>query len=456
MKKLPCYLRHLISVLALPTLLSGCAAPHKNEVAGAIHSVKTKYVIFHVRPRGKKMEGDDAPAQDELDDVVKYVPKSAEPSASDARIFEKILNKRGKQPSQPLNDLQARLRKGGGQAALPPAAAYRYPLPQGGKFAKGGGLWARVRRNLQLAGIEHESVLAEIARYTHSPGSLNFLMKRAEPYLHFIVDEIERRQLPMDLVITPMVESAFDPAALSPKQAAGLWQFVPSTAVDYGLTVNENYDARYDFQASTKAALSYLSHLHKLFKGDWLLALAAYNAGEGAVQRAVQANQKAGLGVSFWDLSLPSETKAYVPKIVALSRLIADPTLHGVKLRAAATLPPLARLEINAATLPGQWAAAAGMDWEAFHSLNPALKPDAAPPQPCNLLLPPERAEALVLRQPGVKILGSRHYVARLGDTLPTVAKRQGVPRLKLALWNGLKADSALTPGQAIMIRSTS
>lgn len=456
-KFLPRSLRHLLTALVAPSLLGGCATPHKTETAGVEPSVNTKYVVFHVRPRFRVPDELSSPVEDL---PLQYLPKSVTPSAADEELAGKIVTRRSKAPrASPMARLQEKLRKGkkplapeiNAAAAARPFAA-RPIIQYDAKTAVGEGIWERVRKNLRLTNVEHEAVQAEIERFRQSPGALEFLLKRAEPFLYFIVEEIERRGMPMDLIMTPMVESAFDPSALSPKQAAGIWQFIPGTATDYGLTMNESYDARYDLYASTKAALAHLARLNKIFGGDWLLTLAAYNAGEGAVQRAMQANVKAGLGTGFWELNLPSETRAYVPKILALARVAADPWTQGLKLRKIASGPYLARLEVNATMTPAQLATAAGMKWEEFFGLNPAFKPDIPPPQPCNLLLPPDKAEALALNHPGAKIMGSRTYVVKKGDTLPTIAKRQGVPRLKLALWNGLKADAKLVPGQALVI----
>jgi membrane-bound lytic murein transglycosylase D len=310
-----------------------------------------------------------------------------------------------------------------------------------------------VRKHLMLTAYEHESIQAEVDKIKRSPGTLNFISKRAEPFLFYVVDEIDRRGLPMDLAMVPMVESAFEPTAISPKQAAGIWQFIPGTATNNGLRLVEGYDGRYDLYAATKAALKYLSHLQGLFGGDWLLALAAYNAGEGCVQRAIQVNQKAGLGTSFWDLNLPAETKAYVPKVLALSRVIADPATHGVTLRKISTLPYLARVEVQNTTVPlAETVAGLGMSWEEFYGQNPAFKPDVVPSTSFNLLLPLDKAQMLVANMQGSKLIAARKYVVKKGETLTVIAKQQGVTALKLAEWNGLQADSRVKPGQELII----
>jgi membrane-bound lytic murein transglycosylase D len=240
---------------------------------------------------------------------------------------------------------------------------------------------------------------------------------------------------------------------VSPKQAAGIWQIIPGTATENGLKLVDGYDGRFDVYASTKAALKYLSRLQGMFGGDWLLALAAYNAGEGAVQRAIQANQKAGLGTSFWDLNLPAETKAYVPKILALSRVIGDPLSHGVQLPKISPLPYLARVEMNSSVNLGEAVAALGMSWGEFAGMNPAFKPDVAPASTSyNVLLPLEKAQMLVASLQGSKLISARKYVVKKGETLKVIAKQEGVPALKLAEWNGLKADSPVKAGQELII----
>ena len=181
------------------------------------------------------------------------------------------------------------------------------------------------------------------------------------------------------------------------------------------------------------------------------MALAAYNAGEGCVQRAILANQKAGLGTSFWDLSLPAETKAYVPKVLALSRVIADPGMHGVVLRKISTLPYLARVEVQGSSVPlSETLAGLGSSWDEFYSTNPAFKPDVVAAAPFNLLLPLEKAQMLAANLPGARLIAARKYVVKKGETLTVIAKQQGVPTLKLAEWNGLKADSRVKPGQEL------
>ncbi len=442
--------RGILTSLAIPTILTACApAPHihssSSQTAG---SAKT---ILYVTPRGKGVGGESVAMDESAKDSGTSPANQYVPLSSDVSIFEKILQKY-QIPPDPSNvglKVKPAATTAKGKSRFQSAALSPPLSPASLKD----GIWERMRKRLMLTGIEQERIAAEVDKIKRSPGALDFLSKRAEPFLFYIVDEIERRGLPMDLAMVPMVESGFQPAAVSPKQAAGIWQFIPGTATDYGLKLVDGYDGRYDIYASTKAALKYLSRLQGLFSGDWLLALAAYNAGEGAVQRAMQANQKAGLGTSFWDLDLPAETKAYVPKILALSRVVADPAAHGLSLRKISPLPYLARVEVNGeAAQLAQAVSGAGMSWEEFYGLNPAFKSDVAPGASFNLLLPLDKAQMLAANLPGAKLIAARKYVVKKGETLVVIAKQQGVPPLKLAEWNGLKTDSRVKAGQELII----
>jgi len=450
-------IRGLATSLAIPTILSACA-PVPHHQAGSSQAAESARTVLYVGPSDggaadkAKDEADNNPQQAsaaESSPANRYIPLPADETVP---LYEKILAKPGKADLVgPSLDKKGRARALAA-AKLPPSQLATLGSPVAVKSMKDG-IWDRMRKRLMLTGIEQERVLAEVDKIKRSPGTVSFLSKRAEPFLFYIVDEIERRGLPMDLALVPMVESAFEPAAVSPKQAAGIWQFIPGTAANYGLKLVDGYDGRYDIYASTKAALKYLAHLQGLFGGDWLLALAAYNVGEGAVQRAVAANQKAGLGTSYWDLDLPAETRAYVPKILALSRVIADPAAHGVSLRKISPLPYLARVEVSGEPVQlAQAVAGLGMSWEEFYGMNPAFKPDVAPAAPFNLLLPLDKAQALAASLPGAKLVAARKYVVKKGETLVVIAKQQGVPPLKLAEWNGLKTDSRVKPGQELII----
>ena len=194
-------------------------------------------------------------------------------------------------------------------------------------------IWVRIREGFELpSALEQPRVRKHLAYYRSHPKYLWRVTTRAEPFLHFILEEIERRALPTDLVLLPVIESAYRPFAYSHGRAAGLWQFIPSTGKLYGLEQNWWYDGRRDVYAATHAALDYLTSLNKRFKGDWLLTLAAYNAGPNAVSRAIDKNRRKSRPTSYWYLDLPRETDNYVPKLLALKTIVEDPQNYRVKL----------------------------------------------------------------------------------------------------------------------------
>jgi membrane-bound lytic murein transglycosylase D len=187
-------------------------------------------------------------------------------------------------------------------------------------------LWDRMRRQLNLFDAKHAHHHPQVTRYmreySQQKATMRQMSSRAKPYLYYIVERVEAKGMPLELALLPMLESQFRPNARSPRGANGLWQIMPGTGRQLGLKQRAGYDGRRDVAASTEAALNYLSTLHRQFNHDWMLALAAYNAGPGAVQRAVRKNKQMGRPTDFWSLSLPKETKAYVPKLIALTRLI--------------------------------------------------------------------------------------------------------------------------------------
>lgn len=193
-------------------------------------------------------------------------------------------------------------------------------------------LWQRLRNQFEFTHLEHPTIQLQIEFMQEGLHSLVSNLYDGTPYLFFIVEEIERAGLPMDIALLPLVESAFDPLAKSSQHAVGLWQFIPSTADDFGLVRNQWYDGRNDVVASTKAAVRYLKRLQKSFDGDWLLALAAYNTGPGNVRHAMRKAQKNGLEPTFWNLKLARETRDYVPRLLAVNKMISDPKAYGLSL----------------------------------------------------------------------------------------------------------------------------
>ena len=224
--------------------------------------------------------------------------------------------------------------------------------------------------------------------YLQHPRYLSTVTDRASSYLFLVMEELDKRKMPMELALLPMIESSYDPHAYSPAQAAGLWQFVPTTGREFNLRQTNWYDGRRDITASTKAAINYLNRLHDMFNGDWLLALAAYNAGEGTVSRAIERNQKLGLPTDYWNLPLPQETRDYVPKLLALSQVVSTPEAYGVNLTPIANEPYFEAVAINDRLDLTRVAAFANIDEDELIQLNPAFKKRMTVDGPKQLLVP--------------------------------------------------------------------
>ncbi len=264
--------------------------------------------------------------------------------------------------------------------------------------------------------------------YAANPEYLQRAFNRADLYLYYIVVELERRNMPLEIALLPVVESAFEPYAYSRASAAGLWQFIPGTGSRFGLKQDWWYDGRRDIVESTRAALDYLQYLHDEFNGDWLLAIAAYNCGEAMVERAVEANRVAGRSIDFWSLWLPGETRAYVPKLLAMKRLVSDPETYGLAISPIPNQPYFARVPTDGQINLKLAAEIAGISPDELYELNPAFHRFATDPAgPHFLLLPVESAEVFsenVTQLSEEQRLGMMRYTVQRGDSVASVAKR--------------------------------
>lgn len=259
--------------------------------------------------------------------------------------------------------------------------------------------WQRVFRGFQINGqySRHPNVQRFVNYYGRNPAQLSMLSERASVFLHMIVHEVDRRGMPTEIALLPFVESAFDPDVFSHVGAAGLWQFIPDTGRRYGLQQAKYYDARMDPFAATGAALSYLQKLHTDFNGDWLLALAAYNCGENRVQREIDKNRAKGLPTSFWHLSLPKETREYVPRLLAFKELISNAPRYGISLPETPNQARLAQLHIDKPVDLRQAALQAGLEADTLLNLNPCFRTGITTPQYSNrIVLPRSHARQLV------------------------------------------------------------
>jgi peptidoglycan lytic transglycosylase D len=331
-----------------------------------------------------------------------------------------------------------------GSAAAPDATQ---PQHSAADTAPVGEIWDRMRDGFTLPPASPRAIHAYLQSFSAHPVSLARALRRGEPYLYHILSRVEARGLPAELVLLPFVESAFDPHATSPVGAAGIWQFMPDTAAELGLSRSWWYDGRRDIIQATEAALDYLTQLDHRF-GDWLLALAAYNAGSARIQAAIESNRRDGRPADFWHLALPDETRAYVPKLIALRAVIRNPAKYRV------TLPPLpdthyfisvdthGRIDLQVA------ARLAGVPEDELKRLNAGILRLITPPdRPTKLLIPKENEEIFrerLARLPAEKRIQSiRHRILR-GDTLSTIAQHYRTTVERLLKVNHLKGPDII------------
>jgi membrane-bound lytic murein transglycosylase D len=309
-----------------------------------------------------------------------------------------------------------------------------------------GDLLERVRAGMTLEEVRNSRIDKEADWFASQPEFIERTFSRAAPYMHYIVNEVESRGMPMELALLPVIESAFQPYAYSRASATGLWQFMSVTGGRFGLKQDWWYDGRRDVVAATQAALDYLQYLHDMFDGDWLLAVAAYNCGEGNVSRAVRHNRAAGRPVDFWNLKLPKETRAYVPRLLAMSRIVANPEKYGLEIEGMTDEPYFIRAETGGQISMEVAAELAGISTEDLYSLNPAFHRWATDPTgPHFLLLPVESADgfqqSLLLLTPDQRLRVER-YTVRKGDTVNAVATRFGTTAEHMREMNGLAATA--------------
>ena len=253
-----------------------------------------------------------------------------------------------------------------------------------------GDVIARIRDDLSLPQVDHPRVTREIEWLQRNPDYLARVFGRAQRYLHHVVNEVEASGLPGDLALLPVVESAFNPFAYSRAHASGLWQFIAPTGERYGLRRNYYQDQRRDVLESTRGALEYLTQLHARFDGDWFLAIAAYNYGTGNVQRAINRNVALGRKTDFFSLSLPAETRAYVPKLIALAKMVRDPELYGFYLPPIPDTPYFRIVPTGGPVDLRLMAELAGVDSEELHALNPSWNRWITDPEGPHRVLVPE------------------------------------------------------------------
>ncbi len=319
-------------------------------------------------------------------------------------------------------------------------------------------LWDRIRRGFAMPDLDHPLAQDRTQWYAARGDYLQRMTDRSSKYLYHIVEEIERRGMPTELALLPFIESAFNPQAVSTARATGMWQFMPATGKNFDLKQNAFRDDRRDVLASTRAALDYLQKLHGMF-GDWHLALAAYNWGEGNVGKALARNQRSQLGLSYTDLNMPNETRYYVPKLQAVKNIVAMPQLYNLQLPHIPNHPyfqtvPLTRdIDVTLA------AKLADISVEDFKSLNPsAHRPVLLAAGTPQLLLPWDNAEIFMrnFTQHGEARMASwTAWVTPHSIKVTEAAKRAGMPEADFRALNGIPPHMLIKSGSALLVPRT-
>jgi membrane-bound lytic murein transglycosylase D len=334
--------------------------------------------------------------------------------------------------------------------ALSPAKTDDYKDPD---------LWARIRSGYAIPDINNSLVEKDVQLFTARPDALVRTSSRASLYLYHVVQELEKRGMPTELALLPVIESGFNPQALSNKDAAGIWQFVPGTGRDFNLQQNMFKDERRGVLASTDAALSYLQRLYTMF-GDWQLALAAYNWGEGNVQKAIQKNRALGKPTDFESLAdlMPAETRNYVPKLQAVKNIIANPSQYGISLPNIDNQPYFTTVDKTSDIDLAVAAQLAEMSVDEFKALNPQFKKPVIAGD-SQILLPKENAEKfhLNLAQWGRALSSwTTHKITGAKESIASLASKFNTTPEVIRQANNIPPQMRLKAGSTILVPKTS
>jgi len=316
--------------------------------------------------------------------------------------------------------------------------------------------WKRIATGLRLTrNISEKTTASKLAWFARNQAYLDRVSERASPYLYHIVEELDKRDMPLDLALLPIVESAYNPFAYSPSRASGIWQFIPATGKNYGLKQNWWYDGRRDIVAATNAALNYLQKLHKEFNGDWLLAMAAYNSGEGNVARAIKRNKKAGKPIDFFSLRLPRETRSYVPSLLAVAEIISNPEKYKLTIQAIENEQYFEQVNIHSQIDLATAAELSELSIEELYILNPGFNRWATDPKgPHRLLIPVDKAPAFEIKLASLssddRIKWQQHKIQK-GESLGRIATRYRTDVATLKQINRLKGNTIRT-GHSLLI----
>ena len=320
-------------------------------------------------------------------------------------------------------------------------------------------LWSRIKDGYAMPNIESAYTSKHQDWYASHPDYVKRMLERSQKYLFHIVEEVQKRDMPTEIALLPMIESAYNPQANSRSRASGIWQFIPSTGKHYGLKQNWWVDNRRDVTAATNAALDYLQKLHGMF-GAWDLALAAYNAGEGTVQRAINRNRAQGLPTDYQSLSLPPETRNYVPKLQSIKNIVTNPEKYGLTLNSIPNHPYFARVTTPKQIDAKLAAQLAEISYEEFTSLNPSYNrpvitaTSTSTGEKHQLLLPVWAAERFVdnLANYDKPLTNWQTYNAKRGERMDNIAQKFGMNVSQLRDVNGLPASNKLRNSQAMLV----
>lgn len=319
-------------------------------------------------------------------------------------------------------------------------------------------LWFRIQKGLTFeVNPNHPQVSHYIRQYRAYPAQIQALADRAAPFLYLIVESVEKRNMPMEIALLPIVESAFDPFSVSQMGATGIWQIMPKTGTQFGLKQDWWFDGRRDIPGSTEVALNYLQYLNDMFQGDWMLALAAYNSGEGTVKKAMMHNRRANKKVDFFSLNLPKETRNYVPKMLALAYVVKHAHEFNVHLPSTENEAFLQQVTLDKQIDLALAAELAQIDLKALYHYNPGYTRWATHPKgPHHLLLPIKNAKTLqksLSSLDGASLTKWHRYQVKTGDTLANIATLYRTTSAAIKEANQIKKE-ALRVGQYLLIPS--
>ena len=320
-------------------------------------------------------------------------------------------------------------------------------------------LWMLIRDHLVFENnINRKKVKNKVAWFSRNQQYIDRVVGRAEPYLYHIITRLKEREMPLDLALLPIVESAYQPFALSPSRASGIWQFIPSTGKRYGLKQNWWYDGRRDIVASTDAALDYLESLHKRFNGNWFHALAAYNSGEGNVERAIRKNKKLGKKTDFWSLKLPHETRSYVPSLLAIAEVLKNSDKYKINFGEIKNIPYFEVIDVKTQIDLATVSNLSGLTIDEVYLLNPGFNRWATDPSgPHQILIPVGKAQKFkekLAELPKSERIAWKQHIIRKGESLGLIAERYKTSVSAIKQTNRLKGNM-IREGKSLLIPSS-